>query len=117
VKRLYLDASYIIYLVEASSSFHETAVSHFTGFRARDSAVITSELSRLECRIKPLRDHNEGLLRQYAEFFNKADLTVAPIDTRVIDRATDVRARYSLSTPDAIHAATAIELGADVLRS
>ena len=36
------------------------------------------------------------------------------INGPVIERATDLRARYSFKTPDAIHLATAIDEGASV---
>ena len=36
------------------------------------------------------------------------------LSSSVVERATDLRARYSLKTPDALHLATAIELHADV---
>ncbi len=32
----------------------------------------------------------------------------------MVERATDLRARYNLKTPDALHYATAIEVGAAV---
>ena len=32
----------------------------------------------------------------------------------MIERATELRARYNLKTPDAIHYATAVEVGATV---
>jgi predicted nucleic acid-binding protein len=32
----------------------------------------------------------------------------------VVERATDLRARYNLKTPDALHYATAVEAGATV---
>jgi predicted nucleic acid-binding protein len=34
------------------------------------------------------------------------------VGAAVIERATELRARYNLKTPDAIHYATAIEVGA-----
>jgi predicted nucleic acid-binding protein len=39
---------------------------------------------------------------------------VIPLDRPVIDLATNLRARYSFKTPDAIHLAAAIVNGCDV---
>ena len=36
------------------------------------------------------------------------------VSPAVVERATDLRARYNLKTPDAIHYATAVEVGATV---
>jgi predicted nucleic acid-binding protein len=44
-------------------------------------------------------------------------LQIAEIEPEVIERATALRARYGLRTPDAIHLATAIEQGADLVIS
>ena len=40
---------------------------------------------------------------------------MAEISPAVIERATELRARYGFRTPDAIHVATAIEERADLL--
>lgn len=45
-------------------------------------------------------------------FFGGVELVLAEVSAAVIDRATDLRAKYNLKTPDAIHYATAIEVGA-----
>jgi predicted nucleic acid-binding protein len=41
-------------------------------------------------------------------------LVLADISAVVIERATDLRAKYNLKTPDALHYATAVEGGATV---
>ncbi len=38
---------------------------------------------------------------------------VLDVSAKVIDRATELRARYGFKSPDAIHLATAIESGAN----
>lgn len=82
----------------------------------RDPAgrLLTSQLSRLECRVKPLRAGDTALLATFDAFFTRARLVVAEVTAAVIDRATDLRARYGVKTPDAIHLASALETGADV---
>jgi predicted nucleic acid-binding protein len=75
----------------------------------------TSRLSRLECRVLPLRRGQTVLVAQYDEFFLRRSLNVVDIGGSVIDRATDLRVRYGLKTPDAIHVATAMECGADLI--
>jgi predicted nucleic acid-binding protein len=55
------------------------------------------------------------LLAAYEAFFEWSAVTVAEVTSSVIERATDLRARYGLKTPDAIHMATAIDLHADLV--
>lgn len=47
-------------------------------------------------------------------FFAGVELVLAEVSSAVVERATDLRARYNLKTPDAIHYATAGETGATV---
>lgn len=105
---LYLDASSIIYLVEAKSPFYEKAHARICRHLVNPEArCLTSLLSRLECRVRPLRSADTKLLDRYDAFFS-ADVDVIDIDAEIIDRATDLRARYHLKTPDALHVATAL---------
>jgi predicted nucleic acid-binding protein len=74
--------------------------------------VVTSRLTRLECRSKPLRAGDRATLAQYDVFFAGVELVLAEVSAAVVERATDLRARYNLKTPDALHYATAVEVGA-----
>jgi predicted nucleic acid-binding protein len=63
----------------------------------------------------PLRNNQAELLARYDQFFTRRTVVVAAIAPAVIERATDLRIRYRLKTPDAIHLATALESGADAV--
>ena len=116
MSRLYLDASCIIYLVEASSPFHATVVARVARHGADpESRIVTSRLSLLECRTRPLKEADSRLLAAYDEFFGARRFTLADASDRVIERATELRARHGFRTPDAIHLATAIEERADLV--
>jgi predicted nucleic acid-binding protein len=71
-------------------------------------------LSRLECRSKPLRTGDVTTLAQFDVFFAGVELDLIEVSAAIIDRATHFRARYNLKTPDALHYATAVEIGAVV---
>jgi predicted nucleic acid-binding protein len=115
VSRLYLDACTIIYLVEAASPFHDVVAERVLRHRSRARALLlTSRLSRLECRSGPLRDANAKLLSDYDKFFSGKRLVIAELSAEVVEAATALRARYGFRTPDALHLATAIRLEADV---
>lgn len=74
---------------------------------------VTSELTRLECRVKPLREGDTELLADFDAFFADA-VTVVALTREVIDRATELRSRHGVKTPDAIHLAAAAASGCDV---
>jgi len=51
-------------------------------------------------------------LAQFDVFFAGVELVVVELGPAVLERATELRARYNLKTPDAIHYAAAVEIGA-----
>ena len=115
MSRIYLDANPIIYLVEAVDPFHTIVAARLLPYRTdSQSRIITSRLSRLECRIQPLRNADTRLLAEYDAFFGRERLIVSDVTAEIIERATDLRVRYNFKTPDAIHLATAIEEKADL---
>ena len=81
---------------------------------AGQNLILTSQLSRLECRCRPLRDKNTVLLGLYDVFFSGQDLRLIEIDSRVIDQATRIRADFNLKSPEALHLAAAIIGGASI---
>ena len=106
---VYLDACSIIYLLEAASPFHEAATARISELLLEGRAsLITSRLSRMECRVLPLRAGDVRLLEQYELFFSRRRVSVVDISGEVIERATEIRATHEFRTPDAIHLATAL---------
>jgi predicted nucleic acid-binding protein len=79
---------------------------------SEDGVIQTSQLSRLECRAKPLSNGDASLLALYDAFFTGPEVEVLPLTTAVIDKATELRASLRLKTPDALHLAAAILAGA-----
>jgi predicted nucleic acid-binding protein len=113
--RLYLDACCIIYAIEGLPQFKDPVLGRVIQVQSHpDGVLITSRLSRLECRTKPLRDQRQDLLGYYDGFFSRQPLLISEISAAVIDRATELRAAHGFKAPDAIHLATAIEERADV---
>jgi hypothetical protein len=74
-----------------------------------DTYIVVSDLTRLECLVKPLRQSDSIRLKQFEFFFGAPDLIVVGCPGSVFSLATKLRARHSLKTPDALHLAAAIE--------
>ena len=113
--RLYLDACAIIYAHEGIEACR-VAVTQWIAKTdgTAGSMVMTSSLSRLECRVRPLRGNDTGLLGLYDDFFARHSLMVLPVSDAVLDQATKLRASLNIKTPDAIHLASAMLSSADV---
>jgi len=108
--RVYLDTAPVIYLVENVPVLSQVVANRVT---QEGVFIVTSDLTRLECRVKPIRTGNSGLLDDYDEFFENAVGEVVAVSSAVIDKATLVRATYNVKVPDAIHLATAVLSGCD----
>lgn len=76
-------------------------------------SLAISDLTRLECRIKPIRDGDVKLLQDFDDFFGNAIAQVVPLSCEVVDRATEIRSQYGFKTPDAIRSAAAVVSGRD----
>lgn len=102
-----LDASAVIHLLEGDGAARRSVQRVLVDFEGSEPpALAVSALSRLECRVKPLRERNADLLQMYEAFFADPGLLVIDLDATVLEVATELRARYRLRTPDAIQAAS-----------
>jgi len=109
--RIYLDAAPVIYTVEKMEPYAAIV-------DARLAAVgvvrVASDLTRLECRVKPIQVGNAALLSDFDEYIAGNVSEIVPLTRAVMDRATDIRAQYGFKTPDSIHLAAASVAKCDV---
>ena len=110
--RVYLDAAPVIYLVENVQPFAASVEAYLSRSAVE---LVASDLTRLECRVKPMREGDSSLLGQFDAFFGAAVHEIVPLSRDVVDQATEVRARLGFRTPDAIHVAAAAIARCDVL--
>ncbi len=109
--RLYLDTAPVIYVVEQVLPFFPLVDSRLS---ASGIVLVASDLTRMECRVKPVREEKTDLLKDYDEFFSSAVAEIIVLSREIMDRATEVRARHRFKTPDAIHLAAAVVTDCDV---
>ncbi|MBP9888157.1 MAG: type II toxin-antitoxin system VapC family toxin [Leptospiraceae bacterium] len=101
--KYYLDSCIVIYIVERITDYREQLI-HLI---PEDSELLVSDLTRMECRCKPIQTKNTQLLEEFDFFFNESADTIN-LTTEVIDKATEIRAAYSFKTPDSIHLACSV---------
>ena len=109
---IYADANVIIRLIEGDLAARAPLEARLLPLRGSGRFLLTSQLSRLECRTKPMREGNGSLLALYDAFFVGAEVEVLPLSNAVVDKATELRAALKVKTPDALHLAAAIVFGA-----
>ncbi len=61
-----------------------------------------------------MQENDSELLADYDLFFDEVVSHVVALSKEVIDRATEIRARFGFKAPDAIHLAAALESECDV---
>ncbi|MFQ5809259.1 MAG: type II toxin-antitoxin system VapC family toxin [Armatimonadota bacterium] len=76
--------------------------------------AVASAVALTEVLVLPFRDDDARLVDTYTQnLTNQRGLTVVPIGADIAVCAAQLRARYRLKTPDAIHLATAVQTGCD----
>jgi predicted nucleic acid-binding protein len=114
-----LDSCVIIYAMERHPEFGDTARRLLERLDDPDDSMraVASALALIEVLVQPLRLGRHDLVSEYRNRLTDTGggLTLVPVTPEVAERAALLRAGSpSLTTPDAIHAATAIVSGADV---
>jgi predicted nucleic acid-binding protein len=109
---VYLDAAPVIYLIEQHATFGPRTAAWLA---ANATALVSSELARLEALVVPVRSGDIARVQDIEAFFAGRVDEMVPFTRAVYDRAVDIRAAYRLKTLDALHAAAAVEAGCDVI--
>jgi uncharacterized protein len=100
---IYLDSAMLIYYPDGIGPFQARAVNRLMTLRAAGDQVAASDLTRLECRVKPIRLGATLRLSEFDGSFALPDGRMVPLTTTVYDRATVIRATHGIKTWDAIH--------------
>ena len=109
--RLYLDTAPVIYVVEQVPDFSQQILHYI---QKPDIELVVSDLTWMECRVKPLTENNETLLADYDKFFSQSVIEIVELSRRVLERAAHIRSQYNIKTPDAIHLGAAIISKCDI---
>jgi predicted nucleic acid-binding protein len=109
--RYYLDAAPIIYTIEEIQPFSGAVEARLS---VSGLILITSEMARLECRLKPLREGKLALLQDFDDYFANTIAEIVRLTRDVVDLATEIRAQYNFKTPDSIHLAAAVISNCDI---
>ncbi len=108
---IYLDTCLIIYAAEHDPLFGERTLAALSSHA--DARFATSPLVKLECLVKPMRGGDLVLQRHYEATLGQ--LVQLPMPEAVFLAAAQLRARFGLRTPDALHLACAQHHGCEAL--
>lgn len=100
---IYLDACLVIYLTERHARWGEAVADAMA--RAAAARFAISPLVKCECLVGPIKRGDPVLERAYTELF--AVFVTLAMPEPVYLQAAQLRARFALRTPDALHLACA----------
>lgn len=100
---IYIDSCVVIYALEDDGERGELVRRQLA--ETGDEIVAISSLVVMECLTRPLREENYVLRDRYLRALER--FYRLPLDEEQFLRAAELRARYGLKTPDALHLAAA----------
>jgi predicted nucleic acid-binding protein len=108
---IYCDSVILIYWLNQVCPFHLRAETRMIALQSAGDRMAVSDLTRLECRVGPLKRKHPAILAIFDRFFARPDVLLVPLTAAVFDRAAQLRADLGFKTPDAVHLAAAVEAG------
>jgi predicted nucleic acid-binding protein len=108
---VYLDANPIIYTVEKHPVYGPLLQPLWQAAQAKTIEVVTSELALLETLVGPLKKGDTTLEQAFEQALLGTEMRLLPITQTILRGAAHLRATTKLRTPDALHAATAQQVG------
>jgi predicted nucleic acid-binding protein len=113
-KMVFLDTAPLIYFIEGHSAY-QPILSRLFDFNDKGNfSFVTSSVTLLEVLVKPLREGQIAIAKQYRDILTTASgIEIFDVTSPIAEQAAKLRAKYNVRTPDSIQLATCIELGAE----
>lgn len=110
---VFFDASALIYLLEGKAPLAARVRAELAAIAQAHSGAgaAVSRLSWLECRVGPMKANDAAALALFDAFFARPDLVWVELSREVVELAAAIRVRHGLRTPDALQAASCLQLG------
>jgi predicted nucleic acid-binding protein len=114
ISRLYIETAPLIYYVEENPAYVDRMDAIIASLDGSSIQAVSSVITLTEVLTQPLKVSNTQLQQEYKDILlNSGGFHLLPITSRIAEAAADLRARYNLRTPDALHIAAAIDAGCD----
>lgn len=113
----FFDASTLIYLIEGAEPFATKVRKELATATKKypDLGAAVGRLSWLECRVGPMKRNDSATLAAFDAFFARPDLDWVELTKDVIELAAAIRVQTGLKMPDALQAASCLQLGGEHL--
>lgn len=109
-----IDSVIFIYVWNKQPDFFKRARQILERISSGQAIGVFSQIGLIELLTGPKKQGKKGLALLYKErMANFPNLRILSLNDNIVDISSDLRARYNLRTPDAIHIATAMDAKAD----
>ena len=113
---VYVDANVVIYTVEKHPRYSPVLRPLWSTVAAGQARVVVSELILLETLVGPYRANDPQLVADFETCLRRPGIELVPVSPPLLREAARLRSQWPrLRSPDAIHAATALNRGATSL--
>ena len=96
---IYCDSVILIYWLDQVGPWQQRAEARMQALLAAGDHVAISDLTRLECRVGPLKRKDTAILAVFDAFFARPEVQLLPLTAAVFDRAAQLRADLNFKTP------------------
>jgi predicted nucleic acid-binding protein len=114
IQRLYTETAPLIYYVEEHPTYVAKMDAIIATIEERPIEAVSSVITLTEVLTHPLKLSNARLVLEYRDILlNSGRFRLLQVTSRIAESAADLRARYNLRTPDALHVAAGIDARCD----
>jgi len=104
-----LDTMVFIYHLENHPVYQRATSKILRSIELGEKQGVTSTITLLELLVKPMQMENQAIVENYTfSLTTFPNLKLCELSTEIAINAAELRAKYRISTPDAIQIATAI---------
>ena len=114
-KKIFLDATPVIYFIQQDENFFAQIKKIFKFIKEKNFKVISSDVTTAEACVYAYRQKNLDWLNAFDNLMKFLDVEIIHTNEEIARKTSKIRAEYkSFETPDAFNLATAVISGCDI---
>lgn len=114
VQQLYIETAPLIYYVEVNPAYAAKMDAIVATIETTPIDAVSSVITLVEVLSHPMKLGDHRLVQEYRDILvNSSEFRLVPVTAQIAESAAEMRARYNLRTPDALHVASAVLTGCD----
>ncbi len=105
IKKLFIDTSVFIYLLEDHPLYSSKIINLFDYCQKHHIELTTSSISFMEFCVKPYEQNKTEVIEHFKELLIDMDITLYTVNIEIAEIAAKLRAEYKLKSMDALQIA------------